>query len=127
MEKFSDIDAWVFDLANTLYPAQHNLFAQVDKRMTEMNSRNLPFYAGTARAYGLTEEQAIQALTRNPARILGIDDQVGTLERGKTATMFLSEGDALDMRTNSLTHAWIEGREIDLDNRQRQLYPTRPA
>ena len=44
------------------------------------------------------------------------------MERGKTATLFLSEGDALDMRTNSLTHAWIEGREIDLDNRQRQLY-----
>ena len=38
------------------------------------------------------------------------------------ATMFLSEGDALDMRTNSLTRAWIEGRQIDLDNRQRQLY-----
>ena len=56
---------------------------QVDQRMTEMNTRNLPFYAGTARAYGLTEEQAIQALTRNPARILGIVDQVGTLERGK--------------------------------------------
>ena len=90
--------------------------------MTEMNSRNLPFYAGTARAYGLTEEQAEQALTRNPAQILGIDDQVGTLERNKMATMFLSEGDALDMRTNSLTMAWIEGREIDLDNRQRQLY-----
>ncbi|MEC8361640.1 MAG: amidohydrolase family protein, partial [Bacteroidota bacterium] len=81
-----------------------------------------PFYAGTARAYGLTEEQAIQALTRNPARILGIDDEVGTIEKGKVATMFLSEGDALDMRTNSLTHAWIEGRQIDLDNRQRQLY-----
>ena len=95
---------------------------QVDQRMTEMNTRNLPFYAGTARAYGLTEEQAIQALTRNPARILGIDDEVGTLERGKTATLFLSEGDALDMRTNSLTYAWIEGRQIDLDNRQRQLY-----
>ena len=38
------------------------------------------------------------------------------------AQMFLSEGDALDMRTNSLTMAWIEGREIDLDNRQRELY-----
>ena len=95
---------------------------QVDQRMTEMNARNLPFYAGTARAYGLTEEQAIQALTRNPARILGVEDRVGTLERGKQATLFLSSGDALDMRTNHLTHAWIEGREIDLDNRQRQLY-----
>ena len=123
LPRFADDDVDLpFKLPKLLMDEGLTVALQVDKRMTEMNSRNLPFYAGTARAYGLTEEQAIQALTRNPARILGIDDQVGTLERGKTATMFLSEGDALDMRTNSLTHAWIEGREIDLDNSQRQLY-----
>lgn len=123
LPRFADDDIDLpFKLPKLLMDEGLTVALQVDKRMTEMNSRNLPFYAGTARAYGLTEEQAIQALTRNPARILGIDDQVGTLERGKTATLFLSEGDALDMRTNSLTHAWIEGREIDLDNRQRQLY-----
>ena len=123
LPRFADDDVDLpFKLPKLLMDEGLTVALQVDKRMTEMNSRNLPFYAGTARAYGLTEEQAIQALTRNPARILGIDDQVGTLERGKTATLFLSEGDALDMRTNSLKHAWIEGREIDLDNRQRQLY-----
>ena len=123
LPRFADDDIDLpFKLPKLLMDEGLTVALQVDKRMTEMNSRNLPFYAGTARAYGLTEEQAIQALTRNPARILGIDDQVGTLERGKTATLFLSEGDALDMRTNSLTHAWIEGRQIDLDNRQRQLY-----
>ena len=123
LPRFADDDVDLpFKLPKLLMDEGLTVALQVDKRMTEMNSRNLPFYAGTARAYGLTEEQAIQALTRNPARILGIDDQIGTLERGKTATLFLSEGDALDMRTNSLTHAWIEGREIDLDNRQRQLY-----
>ncbi len=123
LPRFADDDVDLpFKLPKLLMDEGLTVALQVDKRMTEMNSRNLPFYAGTARAYGLTEEQAIQALTRNPARILGIDDEVGTLERGKTATLFLSEGDALDMRTNSLTHAWIEGREIDLDNRQRQLY-----
>ena len=123
LPRFADDDVDLpFKLPKLLMDEGLTVALQVDKRMTEMNSRNLPFYAGTARAYGLTEEQAIQALTRNPARILGIDDQVGTLERGKTATLFLSEGDALDMRTNSPTHAWIEGREIDLDNRQRQLY-----
>ncbi|MGY8916832.1 MAG: amidohydrolase family protein, partial [Flavobacteriales bacterium] len=95
---------------------------QVDARMTEMNSRNLPFYAGTARKYGLTEEQAVMALTRNVARILGIDNKVGSIERGKDATLFISEGDALDIRTNDLTHAFIGGRSIDLDNRQKQLY-----
>ena len=123
LPRFADDDVDLpFKLPKLLMDEGLTVALQVDQRMTEMNSRNLPFYAGTARAYGLTEEQAIQAVTRNPARILGIDDQVGTLERGKTATLFLSEGDALDMRTNSLTHAWIEGREIDLDNRQRQLY-----
>ena len=123
LPRFADDDVDLpFKLPKLLMDEGLTVALQVDKRMTEMNSRNLPFYAGTARAYGLTEEQAIQALTRNPARILGVDDQVGTLERGKVATMFLSEGDALDMRTNSLTHAWIEGRYIDLDNRQRQLY-----
>ena len=123
LPRFADDDVDLpFKLPKLLMDEGLTVALQVDKRMTEMNSRNLPFYAGTARAYGLTEEQAIQALTRNPARILGIDDRVGTLERGKVATMFLSEGDALDMRTNSLTHAWIEGRDIDLDNRQRQLY-----
>jgi imidazolonepropionase-like amidohydrolase len=123
LPRFADDDVDLpFKLPKLLMDEGLTVALQVDKRMTEMNSRNLPFYAGTARAYGLTEEQAIQALTRNPARILGIDDQVGTLERGKVATMFLSEGDALDMRTNSLTYAWIEGRDIDLDNRQRQLY-----
>jgi imidazolonepropionase-like amidohydrolase len=99
------------------------LFAlQVDARMTEMNTRNLPFYAGTARKYGLTEEQAIMALTRNPAIILGVDDVCGTIERGKDATLFISDGDALDVRTNYLTNAFIQGRTIDLDNRQKELY-----
>ena len=123
LPRFADDDVDLpFKLPKLLMDEGLTVVLQVDKRMTEMNSRNLPFYAGTARAYGLTEEQAIQALTRNPARILGIDDEVGTIEKGKVATMFLSEGDALDMRTNSLTQAWIEGRSIDLDNRQRQLY-----
>ena len=123
LPRFADDDVDLpFKLPKLLMDEGLTVALQVDKRMTEMNSRNLPFYAGTARAYGLTEEQAIQALTRNPARILGIEDQVGTVEKGKVATMFLSEGDALDMRTNSLTQAWVEGRSIDLDNRQRQLY-----
>ena len=95
---------------------------QVDSRMTEMNTRNLPFYAGTARKYGLTEEQAVMALTRNVAKILGVDDVCGSIERGKDATLFISTGDALDIMTNNLTHAFIQGKNIDLDNRQRELY-----
>jgi imidazolonepropionase-like amidohydrolase len=70
----------------------------------------------------LTYEQAVQSITLSAARILGVDDFCGSLENGKDATLFISEGDALDMRTNYLTQAFIQGRTIDLDNRQRQLY-----
>jgi imidazolonepropionase-like amidohydrolase len=90
--------------------------------MEHMGTRNLPFYAGTAHAYGLTYEQAVKSITLSAARILGVDSFCGSLETGKDATLFISEGDALDMRTNYLTEAFIQGRSIDLDNRQRQLY-----
>ncbi len=84
--------------------------------------RNLAFQAGQAIGYGLDYEEAITALTLNTAKILGIDKTVGSLEEGKDATLFISEGDALDMRTCKLTQAFIGGREIDLDNKQKALY-----
>lgn len=87
-----------------------------------INARNLPFYAGTCAAYGLDKEQALQLITLNPAKILGIDDRYGSLETGKSATLFISEGDALDMRTNILTHAFIDGREISLETHQTELW-----
>lgn len=90
--------------------------------MAEMGTRNLPFYAGTAIAHGLTYEQGVQSITLNSAKILGIDDRTGSLEVGKEATVIVSEGDALDMMGNEISHAWIQGRQIDLDNRQKQLY-----
>lgn len=90
--------------------------------MEAMGTRNLPFYAGTAAGYGLSYEQAVQSITLSSAQILGIDKLVGSIEVGKLATLFISEGDALDMRTNNITNAFIEGRKIDLDNRQKELY-----
>lgn len=90
--------------------------------MERMNTRNLPFYAGTAGAYGLGKEEALKLITSNTAKILGIDDMVGTLEKGKDATLFISEGDALDMRGNILTHAFIQGREVSLETHQTELY-----
>jgi hypothetical protein len=91
-------------------------------QMERMNSRNLPFYAGTTVAYGLSKEQALQLITENAAKILGIDDKYGTLEIGKSATLFISVGDALDMRTNILTHAFIDGRHLSLETHQTQLW-----
>ncbi|MEO1516077.1 MAG: amidohydrolase family protein [Bacteroidota bacterium] len=84
--------------------------------------RNLPFQAGQAVGFGLDREAAISALSLNTARILGIDDKVGSLEKGKAATLFISKGDALDMRTCLLERAFIDGRDIDLDNKQKALY-----
>ena len=91
-------------------------------RMERMNSRNLPFYAGTAAAFGVDKELALQMITLNTAKILGMEDQIGSLEVGKDATLFISEGDALDMRGNILTKAFIQGRDISLESHQTELY-----
>jgi len=84
--------------------------------------RNLPFQAGTAVEYGLTTEEALTAITLSPARILGIDSTLGSLEPGKDATFIISGGDLLDMKTSSVEAAFIGGRQINLDNIQSQLY-----
>lgn len=84
--------------------------------------RNLPFFAGTAAAYGLDRETALSMVTLANAEILGVADRVGTLEVGKDATLFISEGDALDMRTSQVLGAYIQGRDIDLNGTQQQLY-----
>ena len=86
-----------------------------------MSVRNLPFLAGTCAAFGLDKEVALQLITFNTAKLLGIDESCGTLETGKDATLFISEGDALDMRTNKLTTAFIQGRTINLDTFQTKL------
>lgn len=90
--------------------------------MEAMGTRNLPFYAGTAAAYGLDKEEALKLITLNTAKILGIDKTNGSLEEGKDATLFISTGDALDMRTNNVIAAFIQGRKIDVDNHQKKLY-----
>jgi imidazolonepropionase-like amidohydrolase len=91
-------------------------------QMERMNARNLPFYAGTAVAYGLDKTEALKMITLNTAKILGIDDFAGSLETGKDATLFISEGDALDMMSNKVTHAFIQGREVSLESHQTELY-----
>ena len=83
--------------------------------------RNLLFNAGTAVAYGLTKEQALQAITLNAAKILGADKQIGTLEKGKEASLIVSTGDVLDMKTSNIEYAFISGRQIDLNNKQKEL------
>lgn len=83
--------------------------------------RNLPFMAGTVAAWGLDKEKALQTITLNTAKVLGIDKTAGSLEIGKDATFFISDGDALDMKTNKVEKAFIQGRDINLDNLHKQL------
>ena len=111
-----------YRLANILTTAGILVGLDTSGNMERMNTRNLPFYAGTCVAYGLDKEKAVQLISLNTAEILGIDHFTGSLEVGKDATLFISEGDALDMRTNKLTHAFIQGRSISLETHQTELY-----
>ena len=90
--------------------------------MERMNSRNLPFYAGITTGYGLSFEEALQLISLNTAKILGIEKKYGSLEKGKSATLFLSEGNALEMHGNILLKAYIDGREISLETHQTELW-----
>jgi len=97
------------------------LFALNDD-LDETRYRNLAFNAGTAAAYGLTKEDALQSITLNAAKILGIDDRTGTIEEGKDANIVISEGDIMDMRTSIISAVFIQGRKVSLENKQTQLY-----
>jgi imidazolonepropionase-like amidohydrolase len=95
---------------------------QNDGAMQPMNTRNLPFQAGTTMAYGLTAEEALKCVSLSVCQIIGIDKDYGTLEAGKKATFFVSKGPALDMRTNQLTTILVDGRFVPTTNFQEQLY-----
>ena len=97
------------------------LFALNDTH-DESRYRNLSFNAGTAATYGLTKEQALQAITLNAAKILGIDDKTGSIEAGKDGNVVVSDGDILDMKSSTVVYAFIQGRQVSLDNKQKQLY-----
>lgn len=88
----------------------------------QSQARNLAFYAGTAVAYGMDKEAALQTITSNTAKALGIDARVGTIEVGKDATIFVSEGDALDYNGNILNYAFIRGKMVVLPNKQQELF-----
>jgi imidazolonepropionase-like amidohydrolase len=92
--------------------------------MEAMHCRNLPFLAGSAMAFGLPYEAAVASISGNAAKITGIDEKYGSIQKGKSATFFVSEGDALEIRSNRLTLAFIDGRPLLLENMQDKLYKT---
>lgn len=95
---------------------------QMEGDMEAMQSRNLPFLAGYSVAYGLTKEQALQSITLNAAKILGIDNLVGSLETNKLASLVISDGDLLDIKSNKVIAAFINGKPVNLVNEQQLLY-----
>ena len=95
------------------------VFAISDDRRPAF-SRNLPYHAATAVPFGLSREDAIKSITLWPAEIFGVSDRVGSLEAGKDATLFVADGDILEVPTH-VTHAWIAGRRVDLSSRHTRL------
>lgn len=111
-----------FENAAKLHAAGVSLaFSNGASSFAAANARNLRDDAAMAIAHGLPEEAALHALTLGAARILGVDGKLGSIERGKQATLFATDAPLFDFRSR-VTHAWITGRAASLNDRQRRLY-----
>ena len=84
-------------------------------------SRNLPYYAALAVAYGLDADAALRALTINAAEIFGVADRYGSLAPGKIANVVVTTGDPMDVRS-VVRHLFIRGEMVPLDDRHTRLY-----
>jgi len=82
--------------------------------------RNLPYQAATAVAFGLPYDEALKAVTINPAEIWGVKDQLGSVEKGKLADLMITDGDPLEIQTQ-VKHLFVKGKEVPLTNRQTRL------
>jgi imidazolonepropionase-like amidohydrolase len=83
--------------------------------------RDLPYHAGMAAAFGLGKEEALKAVTVNPAQIFGVADQIGSIENGKVANLIVTDGDPLEVLTQ-IKYLFIRGRQIPLTSRHTELY-----
>lgn len=110
-----------YRLPALLYAGGVKFCIQNEGDMEAMNTRNLPFLAGTAMAHGLSPEAAVSSISLWSCEIMGIDEKYGSVEKGKSATLFVSEGDALDMRTNQMLLGVVNGNLIDPANFQLDL------
>jgi len=110
------------------YDAVYSLPAQLQRRGVQIafasysahDSRNLPYQAGFATAFGLPYDEALKAITLNPAQIWGVADKLGSLDVGKTANVVVANGDPLDLKTD-VKQVFIEGREVPMSSRQTRL------
>ena len=114
-----------YDRAYTLAARLHEAGVQFcisgTERSKTWNARNLAYHAATAAAFGLPVEEAIRSITLSPAEIFGVDDQIGSLTIGKDASLIVTDGNPLEVRTHVL-RAYLQGREVDLSNRQSKLH-----
>jgi imidazolonepropionase-like amidohydrolase len=117
-----------FPRADERYDAVYTLPAELYKRGVKIafasyhveHNRNLPYAAGYAVAFGLPYEEALKAITINPAEMWGVADKLGSLDLGKTANIVIANGDPLDVKTD-VKQVFIEGRKIPMENRQTRL------
>jgi imidazolonepropionase-like amidohydrolase len=120
----------IYDFPRTdeRYDSVYSLPAELYKRGVKIafasyhveHNRNLPYAAGYAVAFGLPYEEALKAVTINPAEIWGVADKLGSLDVGKTANVAIANGDPLDVKTD-VKQVFIEGRKIPMENRQTRL------
>ena len=110
-----------FTIAARLHEAGIKFCISGGGRFGASNVRNLPYHAATAAAFGLTRGEALKSITLYPAQILGVDNQVGSLDQGKQATLFLADGDILETPTQ-VEAAFIQGRAVDLNDRHKRLW-----
>lgn len=110
-----------YTLPSKLAAANVLFCLEMDGDMETMQNRNLPFNAGTAIGYGLSEADALKAVTINAAKILGIDDRTGSIDVGKEANFLLTNGDLFDIRTSKIEAIYFKGLPIDISTRQEAL------
>jgi imidazolonepropionase-like amidohydrolase len=111
------------------YDARYTVPAQLAKAGVKFaltspspaDTRNLPYEAGMAVAYGLPRDEALKAVTVNPAELLGVADKIGTIEKGKIADLVVTDGDLLELKTQ-VKNVFIAGRNISLDSKHTRLY-----
>jgi imidazolonepropionase-like amidohydrolase len=118
-----------YTLASKLQAAGVAFCISGEGRMDASMARNIPYHAGMAAAFGLPQEEALKALTLYPAQILGVSSQLGSIETGKSASLILTSGDPIEIRTKILAE-YIDGRPVDLNNNKHyklyQKYSNRP-
>jgi len=110
------------------YDAVFKLPAEMAKRGIKIafasydahNARNLPYAAGYAVAFGLPHDEALKAITLNPAQMWGVDKDLGSLDVGKMGNVVVANGDPLDVKTD-VKHVFIDGQEIPLVSKQTEL------